>query len=54
MDFMNGYQKEYRKGAYFFENRKNPLDDYQNTASFKNGISDEQLGKVSDKKVHFV
>ena len=52
---MKGYNKEYRKGQYYFQNMHQPLDDYQQTKSFKNGVDSDMLGsKIRDKKTHFV
>lgn len=41
---LNGYKREYRSGQYYFQNMKAPMADYQNTASFMNGVSAEMLG----------
>lgn len=52
---MNGYKREYRSGQYYYQNMKAPMADYQNTASFMNGVSPDMLGaKVKDKKTHFI
>ena len=48
--------KEYRQGQYIFQNKKDPMADYQNTpASFMNGANKEMFqSKVKDKKLVFI
>ena len=48
--------KEYRLGQYIYQNKKDPMADYQNTpASFMNGANKEMFqSKVKDKKLVFI
>jgi hypothetical protein len=50
-----GSGKEYRQGQYVFQNKRDPMADYQQTAGFRNGVNPELIqSKVKDKKMVFI
>lgn len=51
---INGQQKEYRQGQYVYQNKKDPVADYQQTAGFRNGVNPDMQSKVKDKKMVFI
>lgn len=57
-DGVAGSGKEYRAGQYIYQNKKNPLPDYQQNSGFRNGVGpdfQDMLGsKIKDKKIVFI
>jgi hypothetical protein len=35
--------KEYRQGQYVFQNKRDPMADYQQTAGFRNGVNPDMI-----------
>jgi serine/threonine-protein phosphatase PP1 catalytic subunit len=44
MSNINGHPKEYRQGPYIYQNKKNPMEEYQQSASFRKGVNQDMLG----------
>lgn len=46
--------REYRQGAYIYQNMKDPLSDYQQSSGYRNGVNPDMQSKVKDKKLVFI